>query len=103
MICTAMSGSGVGMTSGKIIKAHLMMVVLGKKRAKKSKIRHIKLCGAVLGAAIPIAAVLLTAATATAAPATSAAVFGWCAVLGGLCNPFSLFFLFTLFLFFDFF
>jgi len=99
-----MSGSGVRMTSGIIIKAHLGIVVLGKKRVKNSKIRQIKLCGAVLGSAIQLAAVLLSAATTTAATAaTTATVFGWCAVLGGPCNPFSLFFLFTLFLFFDFF
>ena len=103
MICTEMSGSGVRMTSGKIIKAHLGMVVLGEKRAKNSKIRQKKLCGAVLGTSIPISAVPLPAATTSAAATTATAVFGWCAVLGGLCNPFSLFFLFTLFLLFDFF
>jgi hypothetical protein len=54
------------------------------------------LCGAVLGAAIHLAAVPLTAPTTTAATTTTATVFGWCAVLGGLCNPFSLFSLFTL-------
>jgi uncharacterized membrane protein HdeD (DUF308 family) len=77
------------------------MVVLGKKRAKNSKIRQIKLCGAVLGTAIRIAAVPLPATSAPAATTSaSTAVFGWCAVLGGLCNPFSLFSLFTLFRFF---
>jgi hypothetical protein len=43
--------------------------------------------GAVLGSAIPVAVVLLTAVTATtAAASTAASVFGWCAVLGGLCS-----------------
>jgi hypothetical protein len=60
------------------------------------------LCGAVLGTTIQITAVPLTAATATAA-ATTTTVFGWCAVLGGLCNPYSLFTLFTLFTLFYFF
>ena len=59
-------------------------------------------CGAVLGTTIRIAAVPLTASTAAAAASASTAVFGWCAVLGGLCNPYSLFTLFTLFLFFSF-
>jgi hypothetical protein len=54
------------------------------------------LCGAVLGTAIRISAVPLAATTATAAATAATAVFGWCAVLGGLCNPFSLFSLFTL-------
>jgi uncharacterized membrane protein YdcZ (DUF606 family) len=55
-------------------------------------------CGAVVGTTILITAVPLSTAAAAAAAATAAAsVFGWCAVLGGLCNPFSLF---TLFLFF---
>jgi hypothetical protein len=54
------------------------------------------LCGAVLGSSFRIAAVPLTATTTTAATTTAATVFGWCAVLGGLCNPFSLFSLFTL-------
>ena len=62
------------------------------------------LCGAVLGSALQITAVPLTATTATAATSASAAtVFGWCAVLGGLCNPFSLFSLFTLIPYFFFF
>ena len=61
-------------------------------------------CGAVLGTAIRLSAVPLTAATALGASAsTSTSVFGWCAVLGGLCNPYSLFPLFTLFYFFLFF
>jgi hypothetical protein len=61
----------------------------------------IKYCGAVLGTTLGMTAVPLTARTATAAATTaSTSVFGWCAVLGGLCNPFSLFTLFTLFLFF---
>jgi hypothetical protein len=57
------------------------------------------LCGAVLGTSIQITAVPLPAASATAA-STTTPVFGWCAVLGGLCNPFSLFSLFTLILYF---
>jgi hypothetical protein len=76
------------------------MVVLGEKRAKNSKIGHIKLCGAVLGPTFPISAVPLAVTTTAAATTTSASVFGWCAVPGGLCNPFSLFSLFTLFRFF---
>jgi hypothetical protein len=58
------------------------------------------LCGAVLGTSIQITAVPLTATSTTAAAATTTPVFGWCAVLGGLCNPFSLFSLFTLILYF---
>jgi hypothetical protein len=54
------------------------------------------LCGAVLGTTIRITAVPLTATTEAAATSTTSTVFGWCAVLGGLCNPFSLFSLFTL-------
>jgi hypothetical protein len=51
------------------------------------------LCGAVLGTTIPVSAVPLTVASTTAATSTTTtSVFGWCAVLGGLCNPFSLFF-----------
>jgi hypothetical protein len=88
------------MTSGKIIKAHLGMVVLGEKRAKNSKIRQIKLCGAVLGSTIQLPAVPLTATTTIGATTTTTSVFAWCAVPGGLCNPFSLFSLFTLFRFF---
>jgi len=34
--------------------------------------------------------------SATAATTAATTVFGWCAVLGGLCSPFSLFSLFTL-------
>jgi hypothetical protein len=52
------------------------------------------LCGAVLGTTIRVAAVPLTAATTSAATASATTVFGWCAVPGGLCNPFSLFSLF---------
>ncbi len=59
------------------------------------------LCGAVLGTSIRITAVPLAATSTTAATSTSTTtVFGWCAVLGGLCNPFSLFSLFTLVRFF---
>ena len=58
------------------------------------------LCGAVLGTSIQFTAVPLSAATATAAAASTTSVFGWCAVPGGLCNPFSLFSLFTLILYF---
>ena len=47
-------------------------------------------CGAVLGSSILLSAVPLSA-TASSPTATSTTVFGWCAVLGGLCNPFSLF------------
>jgi hypothetical protein len=53
-------------------------------------------CGAVLGSTIRMAAVLLPAASTPAATATTTTVFGWCAVLGGLCNPYFLFSLFTL-------
>jgi hypothetical protein len=53
------------------------------------------LCGAVVGATIQISAVPLSASP-TSAAASAASVFGWCAVPGGLCNPFSLFSLFTL-------
>jgi hypothetical protein len=61
-------------------------------------------CGAVLGSTIQVTAVPLAASSTTAATTTSAtSVFGWCAVLGGLCNPYSLFPLFTLFYFFLFF
>jgi hypothetical protein len=61
-------------------------------------------CGAVLGTTIPITAVPLAATPTIGAATTSASttVFGWCAVLGGLCNPYSLFTLFTLFYFFSF-
>ena len=71
----------------------IMIIVLSLKNV----------CGAVLGSAIRIAAVPLTAATSTAATSAATTVFGWCAVLGGLCNPYSLFPLFTLFYFFLFF
>ena len=50
-------------------------------------------CGAVLGTSIHMTAVPLAASTTTAASsAPTISVFGWCAVLGGLCNPFPLFF-----------
>ena len=54
----------------------------------------IEYCGAVLGSTFLMTAVPLTATPTTAATATtpSTTVFGWCAVLGGLCNPFPLFF-----------
>jgi hypothetical protein len=54
-------------------------------------------CEAVLGSTFHFSAVPL-AATSTSAATTSAsaAVFEWCAVLGGLYNPFPLFSLFTL-------
>ena len=48
-------------------------------------------CAAVLGTTTLITVVLPTASGATPATAATTAVFGWCAVLGGLCNPFSLF------------
>jgi hypothetical protein len=70
----------------------IMIIVLSLKNV----------CGAVLGSTVRITAVPLTATTSAAAAATTTAVFGWCAVLGGLCNPYSLFPLFTLFLFFSF-
>ncbi|WP_184891213.1 hypothetical protein ACLB6K_11490 [Microcystis aeruginosa FACHB-524] len=41
--------------------------------------------------------------SATAATTAATTVFGWCAVLGGLCSPFSLFSLFTLIPYFFFF
>jgi hypothetical protein len=72
----------------------IMIIVLGLKNV----------CGAVLGATIPISAVPLTASSAFGATtSTSTTVFAWCAVPGGLCNPYSLFPLFTLFYFFLFF
>jgi hypothetical protein len=59
------------------------------------------LCGAVLGTSFHISAVPLTATTSLGATSSSASsVFAWCAVPGGLCNPFSLFSLFTLILYF---
>jgi hypothetical protein len=61
----------------------------------------IKYCGAVPGASILIAAVPLSVTPTTAATTAAAAVFGWCAVLGGLCNPYSLFTLFYPFLLFS--
>jgi hypothetical protein len=61
----------------------------------------IKYCGAVLGAAIRISAVPLSASTSAAAATSASTVFGWCAVLGGLCNPYSLFTLFYPFLLFS--
>jgi hypothetical protein len=56
------------------------------------------LCGAVLGTSIRITAVPLSATPSLGATSstTTTAVFAWCAVPGGLCNPFSLFSLFTL-------
>ena len=62
-------------------------------------------CGAVPGASILLTAVPLTVASTTAATtAASLTVFGWCAVLGGPCNPFPLFFsLFPHSLFWNFF
>jgi hypothetical protein len=62
----------------------------------------IKYCGAVLGATFRMTAVPLTASAApAAATTTTTSVFGWCAVLGGLCNPYSLFTLFYPFLLFS--
>jgi hypothetical protein len=58
-------------------------------------------CGAVLGSTALIAVVLPTAAGTSPSTTTASTVFGWCAVLGGLCNPYSLFTLFTLFLLFQ--
>jgi hypothetical protein len=71
----------------------IMIIVLSLKNVR----------GAFLGATFRITAVPLTATPTSAASSTSSAVFGWCAVLGGLCNPYSLFTLFTLFYFFLFF
>jgi hypothetical protein len=71
----------------------IMIIVLGLENV----------CGAVLGTTIRMTAVPLTATTTSAATATTTSVFGWCAVLGGLCNPYSLFPLFPLFYFFLFF
>jgi hypothetical protein len=58
-------------------------------------------CGAVLGSTIQITAVPLSAAATPAATTTTTSVFGWCAVLGGLCNPYFLFTLFYPFLLFS--
>jgi hypothetical protein len=66
------------------------MEVLGQKMGMIIVLKY----GAVLGSAIQIAAVPLTASASTAATTATSTVFGWCAVPGGLCNPFSLFSLF---------
>ncbi len=95
-ICTETFGNGVRTIITLIIKAHPLMGVLGLERTNILQ----KCCGAVLGTEIRITAVPLTAAAAPAAATTSTTVFGWCAVLGGLCNPFPLFSLFTLVRFF---
>jgi hypothetical protein len=96
MICTGTYGNGALMTGMIIMRVRQGMEVPGQKMG----MIIILLCGAVLGATIRISAVPLTVTTAAAAPTTTTTVFGWCAVLGGLCNPFSLFSLFTLILYF---
>jgi hypothetical protein len=79
-----------------IMRVRQGMEVLGQKMG----MIIVLLCGAVLGTSIRITAVPLSATTTTAATTAKTSVFGWCAVLGGLCNPFSLFSLFTLILYF---
>jgi len=98
-ICTAMSGSGAPILGMITMTVRRRMAVLGQKMG----MIIILLRGAVLGTSTHFSAVPLTAAATTAAT-TSATVFGWCAVLGGLCNPFPLFFPFyPYFLFWNFF
>jgi hypothetical protein len=97
MICTGTYGNGALMIGMIIMRVRQGMEVLGQKMG----MIIVLLCGAVLGSPIHISAVPLSATTASAATASAAStVFGWCAVLGGLCNPFSLFSLFTLILYF---
>ena len=96
-ICTETFGNGVRTIITLIIKAHPLMGVLGLARTNLLQ----KYCGAVPGAAILMAAVPRFASTFTAATsAASITVFGSSAYSGGLCNPFSLFSLFTLVRFF---
>ena len=84
-----MSGNGAPILGTLTMMVRRRMAVLGQKMGMII-ILH---CGAVLGASILIAAVPLAATAATAATSSSATtVFGWCAVSGGLCNRFSLFF-----------
>jgi len=79
---------------------HGLIVIKRKKSSLKINhiltkmmiISQILSCGAVLGTSILFSAVPLPAATTSAATSTATAVFGWCAVPGGLCNPFPLFF-----------
>jgi len=92
-----MFGSGARIICMITISERRRMAVLGQKMGMIIVLH----CGAVLGSTILITAVPLTAATTTVVTAsTTSTVFGWCAVLGGLCNPFPLFFLFSLFRFF---
>ena len=86
-ICTAMSGNGAPILGMIIIMVRRRMAVSGQKMG----MIIVLLCGAVLGPSI-LPAVPLTASTSPAASTTTNSVFGWCAGLGGLCNPFSLFF-----------
>lgn len=96
-ICTETFGNGARTIITLIIKAHPLMGVLGLARTNLLQ----KCCGAVLGSTLRIAAVPLSASAAAAATSSAtAAVFGWCAYSGGLCNPFPLFSLFTLVRFF---
>jgi hypothetical protein len=87
-----MFGNGALMTGMIIMMVRRGMEVSGQKMG----MIIVLLCGAVLGPTIRISAVPLTAATTPAATTSTTTVFGWCAVPGGLCNPFSLFSLFTL-------
>ena len=91
-ICTGTYGNGVPILGTIIMMVRRGMEVSGQKMG----MIIVLLCGAVLGTTIQITAVPLTAATPTAATTSTTSVFGWCAVPGGLCNPFSLFSLFTL-------
>ena len=92
-ICTGTFGNGVPMPGTITIRMRRRMAVSGQKMG----MIIVLYCGAVLGTTIRLTAVPLSVTTTPAATATPTTVFGWCAVLGGLCNPFSLF---TLFLFF---
>jgi len=96
-ICTGTYGNGV-----PILGTIIMMVRRGMEvSGQKMRMIIVLLCGAVLGTSVRMSAVPLSASTSIGAPSsTTSAVFAWCAVPGGLCNPFSLFSLFTLILYF---
>jgi hypothetical protein len=87
-----MSGNGAPIPGTITMTVRRGMAVSGQKMG----MIIILLCGAVLGTSIHLTAVPLPATTTTAATTAATTVFGWCAVLGGLCSPFSLFSLFTL-------
>jgi hypothetical protein len=92
-ICTGTYGNGVPILGTIIMMVRRGMEVSGQKMG----MIIVLLCGAVLGTTIRLSAVPRFATTTAAASTSSTTtVFGWCAVLGGLCNPFSLFSLFTL-------